>query len=1044
VAAEVPAGVGRDWVSYIVDGGLDAWKEETVLALVRLVEETNSASRQRVMSIHRNAREAQVKLIAGEGFAQELVTGRGIPVGTVIGYLPSDLHGESAGPSGSIPYRERVLGERLVLSAQFMPCPAAGYDDDGWISNLWFAGIDHFDACVGLYWEQVSGPRGGLLWLLTGRAVRNIAAHEKLTINPNEASGNIGAGGSGRFLQMPTGPQARLLCDMNLAAVETCGCNVDCTAIIIDEDARDQDVRAAREAAAIVGIRFIGKRKKPVIITLEEASRQMKLNRTARVGRQAPGNARTHGDWLVDEQAAMGTELLQQQRERQAASGVGPPRRKTRTRRHSDDDVGHGASAAGSQTSTGCARGGSGLQAGSISLAGMRHVIQGDHASGEAPSHSLSGLDPVRLGQIVTESEARHLLQHGFQNNPGARRWIHAVDPSSDARERHGFVDHQSGGLIVQFGSNDVGLGGQDSVALSRPVAGLRHVRDSSTRFDSRAPSEQGDGSGLGNATSHAGGIAVIDSVLHRGGTVASHLQRVASASQRTASISENDAGDLLTARRTAAAGHASDPLHDAKTDASGRAHSWAAARCDDDGDRDANVRSGGGGQAVAGVRLSARLRRGDLSTVPGLGSDAGMQTQARSPPARVISAFDERLSISTVHRPTNSQLDESAGVGGFCRMHKAAAPSGALSALSTPVSQFSSGRWTMGADVASADFLGRQESAGHGPQGRGSLLLDLDETRRHISGGARAGARTDPLSAKRARVGERSEDLHGAARSSRALPNGAGAPHLTSGSNTAKVTGPAAVTQLLQRLAEEDPRAARHRERAWIQMARTLHDEVRRCLDQGIFIIKDEISTTPGFQPLTNGSDDEPEVNAQPALRGTSAAAWRLQRSDLSEEGGMNRNPRASTTAGPAEDLDVFSSGIRSPRQFVYEQAETSALISMIPLEVARKPETLTYRLCVDGRGLNRRVTETVRNLVLDADTTEVSQLFVHTREDGDLEIGADAGGRRSTSLRQRSTFAQFMVPAGSVDFAALARREASSDDQLEHNHERSSPGQE
>ena len=160
-----------------------------------VLAETNRFGKPRMKEKHREVHKAKIRLPSGQAHSR---TESDIEAGQRVGYLACDVYGEREHPSGSLRYRNRLdrIGN-IFLSAQFMPSPCAGYDNSGFVSNLWFAQTSHVTPNVALRWEPVDESKRDLLWMLVGRAARRILGGEMLSVNPNDAAGNHTTCGEG-------------------------------------------------------------------------------------------------------------------------------------------------------------------------------------------------------------------------------------------------------------------------------------------------------------------------------------------------------------------------------------------------------------------------------------------------------------------------------------------------------------------------------------------------------------------------------------------------------------------------------------------------------------------------------------------------------------------------------------------------------------------------------------------------------------------------------------------------------------------------------
>jgi hypothetical protein len=206
-----------------VGDGFENVEEKEWQKFQEKVAETNRFGKLQMKEIHREVRKAKIRLEAGEAHTR---AGSDIEAGQRVGYLACDVYGECKHPCGSLRYRNRLerIGN-IYITVQFDPSPCVGYDDEGFVSNLWFADTAHVTPNVALHWVPVAEGKRDLLWMLVGRAARRIARGEVLSVNPNDTAGNHSTCGEGRLLPHPTGSQALRLRQLALPGVVGCTCH---------------------------------------------------------------------------------------------------------------------------------------------------------------------------------------------------------------------------------------------------------------------------------------------------------------------------------------------------------------------------------------------------------------------------------------------------------------------------------------------------------------------------------------------------------------------------------------------------------------------------------------------------------------------------------------------------------------------------------------------------------------------------------------------------------------------------------------------------
>ncbi len=249
-----------EWELYEVCGGFEHVEEGEWERFEEMMAETNVYGKQRMREIHREVSKAKIRLARGQAHTR---AGSDIEAGQRVGYLACDVYGESGHPCGCLRYRNRLgrIGN-IFITAQFEASPCVGYDNRGYVSNLWFAATAHVAPNVARHWEPVDEKKRELLWMLVGRAARRITKGEVLSVDPNDSAGNHTSCGEGRSLPHPTGPQALRLRHLALPGVRGCKCHAECTAIVLDDDddISDSEWCAAKATARTMGVRLIGKR----------------------------------------------------------------------------------------------------------------------------------------------------------------------------------------------------------------------------------------------------------------------------------------------------------------------------------------------------------------------------------------------------------------------------------------------------------------------------------------------------------------------------------------------------------------------------------------------------------------------------------------------------------------------------------------------------------------------------------------------------------------------------------------------------------------
>ena len=238
----------------------------------------------------------------------------------------------------------------------------------------------------------------------------------------------------------------------------------------------------------------------------------------------------------------------------------------------------------------------------------------------------------------------------------------------------------------------------------------------------------------MGDAATHAWGLALSDSGIAVSSAISAQLVWVDASFRETAAVSVYDAGRLLIAGGISSDCDAGYALNDAEAAAASGSFLRPAAGHNIDSDRDA-VRT-----RVGEIR---RLQLCDffqtpawfLSAVHGLGGGTS-ETEAGSAAAGALTATDAGLQPAILRDTENQGLDSTTRAGSFQRIHQAKATGGAMSSLPAAVSQPPAGSRTLAPDVEAADFRGGQEGASTRVLGRDTPLGDLRASGRDLAGG--------------------------------------------------------------------------------------------------------------------------------------------------------------------------------------------------------------------------------------------------------------------------------------------------------------------
>jgi hypothetical protein len=122
------------------------WRSAEKFMLRQMIKDSNCALQDVMMEAHRGARRYQIRLDRGD-----LKAGVAIPFNAVVGTVKflSDVHHEESGLIDVVPYREAILqGIRVTLRPHESQEVQTGYDQDLFVSNLWFARPNHIKPSV--------------------------------------------------------------------------------------------------------------------------------------------------------------------------------------------------------------------------------------------------------------------------------------------------------------------------------------------------------------------------------------------------------------------------------------------------------------------------------------------------------------------------------------------------------------------------------------------------------------------------------------------------------------------------------------------------------------------------------------------------------------------------------------------------------------------------------------------------------------------------------------------------------------------------------